>query len=110
MHLQNTDLFHVCQTQENKPAIFWHVMDMLIYLGLCQQQQHNNNIFISYIKYTNITPPANSKANQGRWCVDSLRFITIVEVKKYHIYNKKGHSSKTRKKKRERKKEKKKRN
>ena len=26
----------------------------------------NNNIFISYIKYTNITPPANSKANRGR--------------------------------------------
>ena len=47
-----------------------------------------NNIFISYIKYANITPPANSKANQGRWCVDGLRFITIVEVKKYHIYNK----------------------
>ena len=39
-------------------------------------QQHNNNIFISYIKYTNITPPANSKANRGRWCVDGLRFIT----------------------------------
>ena len=55
---------------------------------------NNNNIFISYIKYTNITPPANSKANQGRWCVDGLRFITIVEVKKYHIYNKKGHSRK----------------
>ena len=36
----------------------------------------NNNIFISYIKYTNITPPANSKANRGRWCVDGLRFIT----------------------------------
>ena len=36
----------------------------------------NNNIFISYIKYTNITPPANSKANRGRWCVDDLRFIT----------------------------------
>ena len=29
----------------------------------------------SYIKYTNITPPANSKANRGRWCVDSLRFL-----------------------------------
>ena len=28
---------------------------------------NNNNIFISYIKYTNITPPANSKANRGRW-------------------------------------------
>ena len=38
---------------------------------------YNNNIFISYIKYTNITPPANSKANRGRWCVDSLRFITF---------------------------------
>ena len=24
---------------------------------------NNNNIFISYIKYTNITLPANSKAN-----------------------------------------------
>ena len=38
---------------------------------------NNNNIFISYIKYTNITPPANSKANRGRWCVDGLRFITM---------------------------------
>ena len=37
---------------------------------------NNNNIFISYIKYTSITPPANSKANRGRWCVDGLRFIT----------------------------------
>ena len=54
---------------------------------------NNNNVFISYIKYTNITPPANSKANRGRWCVDGLRFITIVEVKKeYHNYNKKGQS------------------
>ena len=26
---------------------------------------YNNNIFISYIKYANITPPANSKANRG---------------------------------------------
>ena len=43
-------------------------------------------------KYTNITLPANSKANRGRWCVDGLRFITIVEVKKDHIYNKKGQS------------------
>ena len=33
----------------------------------------------SYIKYTNITPPANSKANRGNWCVDGLRFFTIVE-------------------------------
>ena len=40
------------------------------------QQHNNNNIFISYIKHTNITPPANSKANRGRWCVDGLRFIT----------------------------------
>ena len=46
------------------------------------------------LNITNITPPANSKANQGRWCVDGLRFITIVKVKKYHIYNKKGHSRK----------------
>ena len=60
---------------------------------------NSNNIFNSYIKYTNITPPANSKANQGRWCVDGLRFITIVDVKKYHIYNKKGHSRKKRKRK-----------
>ena len=37
---------------------------------------NNNNIFISYIKYTSITPPANSKANRGRWCVDDARFIT----------------------------------
>ena len=29
-------------------------------------RNNNNNIFISYIKYTNITPPANSKANRGR--------------------------------------------
>ena len=29
-----------------------------------------NNIFISYIKHTNITPPASSKANRGRWYVD----------------------------------------
>ena len=29
-----------------------------------QQQQHH---LISYIKYTNITLPANSKANRGRW-------------------------------------------
>ena len=34
----------------------------------------------SYIKYTNITPPANSKANRGRWCVDGLRFFTIVQM------------------------------
>ena len=54
---------------------------------------NNNNIFISYIKYTNITPPANSKANRGRWCEDGLRFITIVEVKKKdRIYNKEGQS------------------
>ena len=26
--------------------------------------------------------------------MDGLRFITIVKVKKYHIYNKKGHSRK----------------
>ena len=39
---------------------------------------HNNNVFISFIKYTNITPPANSKANRGRWRVDGLRFITIL--------------------------------
>ena len=41
-----------------------------------EMYNNNNNIFISYIKYTNITPPANSKANRGRWCVDGLRFIT----------------------------------
>ena len=46
----------------------------------------NNNIFISYIKYTNITPPANSKANRGRWCVDGTRFIANSwSEKKYHI-------------------------
>ena len=64
-------------------------------IGLCKEIQklvfqalvYNNIIFISYIKYTNITLPANSKANRGRWCVDGLRFITIVEVKKDHIYN-----------------------
>ena len=43
---------------------------------------NNNNIFISFIKYTSITPPANSKANRGRWCEDGLRLNTIVEVKK----------------------------
>ena len=43
---------------------------------LSSPEQAYNNIFISYIKYTNITPPANSKANRGRWCVDGLRFIT----------------------------------
>ena len=48
---------------------------------------NNNNIFISYIKYTNITPPANSKANQGRWCVDGLRFITIVEVIQIYLHS-----------------------
>ena len=36
----------------------------------------NKNIFIFYIKYTNITTPANSKADRGRWCVDGRRFIT----------------------------------
>ena len=44
-------------------------------LNLRQQQQ----TLFSYIKYTNITPPANSKANRGRWCVDGLRFFTIVD-------------------------------
>ena len=41
----------------------------------------DNNIFISYIKYTctSITPSANSKANRGRRCEDSLRLIMIVE-------------------------------
>ena len=56
---------------------------------------NNNNIFISFIKYTSITPPANSKANRGRWCEDGLRLNIIVEVKKkkkYHIYNKEGQS------------------
>ena len=43
---------------------------------ICSYNNNNNSIFISYIKYTNITPPANSKANRGRWCVDGLRFIT----------------------------------
>ena len=60
---------------------------------------YNNNVFISYIKYTNITPPANSKANRGRWRVDGLRFITIVEVKKDHIYNKKESVTEKRKRK-----------
>ena len=39
-------------------------------------------VLINYLfifKYTNITPPANSKANRGRWCVDGLRFFTIVD-------------------------------
>ena len=34
----------------------------------------------SYIKYTNITAPANSKANRGRWCVDGLGYFTVVEM------------------------------
>ena len=46
------------------------------------ENNNNNNIFISFIKYTSITPPANSKANRGRWCEDGLRLNTIVEVKK----------------------------
>ena len=50
------------------------------------KQQNNNNIFISYIKYTNITPPANSKANRGRWCVDGLRFITNSWSEKVQIF------------------------
>ena len=33
----------------------------------------NKNIFISYFKYTNITPPAY---NRGRWYVDGTRFLT----------------------------------
>ena len=41
-----------------------------------------NNIFISYIKYTSVRPPANSKANRGRRCEDGLRLITLIEVKK----------------------------
>ena len=45
----------------------------------------NNNIFISYIKFPNITPPANGK-DRGRWCEDGLRFITIAEVKKSTIF------------------------
>ena len=35
--------------------------------------------------------------------MDGLRFITIVEVKKYHIYNKKGQSRKKEKEKEKRK-------
>ena len=53
---------------------------------------NNNIVFISYIKYTNITPPANSKANRdrGSWCVDGPRFITNSwSEKKDHIKNKK---------------------
>ena len=41
--------------------------------GMCRVYLFNNNIFISYIKYTSITPPANSKANRGRWCEDGLQ-------------------------------------
>ena len=42
---------------------------------------NNNNTTTATITtttslFTNITPPANSKANRGRWCVDGLRFIT----------------------------------
>ena len=39
----------------------------------------NNNIFISDIKYTNITPPANSKANWGRWSQDDI--TELIEAK-----------------------------
>ena len=51
----------------------------LSYLGL---KKKTTTTLFSYIKYTNITPPANSKANRGRWCVDGLRFFTIVEMNK----------------------------
>ena len=44
----------------------------------------SSSLFLTF-KYTNITPPANSKANRGRWCEDGLRFITIVEV--IHLSN-----------------------
>ena len=49
-------------------------------LNYVSNNNNNNTIFISCIKYTNITPPANSRANQGRWCVDGLRFITISNI------------------------------
>ena len=39
----------------------------------------------SYIKYTNIIPPANSKANQGRWCVDSLRSLHLLSGRNRHF-------------------------
>ena len=65
---------------------------IIIFFSATEVSAFVNNIFISYIKYTNITPPANSK-DRGRWCEDGLRFITIVEVKKkYHICNKEGQS------------------
>ena len=32
---------------------------------ISEEMFYNNNIFISYIKYTNITPPANSKATKS---------------------------------------------
>ena len=61
------------------------IVQIECHLKRMQEADNNNSIFISYIKYTNITPPANGKANRGRWCEDGLRFITIVEVKKkYH--------------------------
>ena len=34
------------------------------------------SLFLILNNYTNITPPANSKANRGRWCADGARFIT----------------------------------
>ena len=68
----------------------WPPQLLLLYLAsehlAMLNDNNNNNIFISYIKYTNITPPANSKANRGRWCVDGLRFITNSWSEKVQIF------------------------
>ena len=47
------------------------------HLGKCSNY---NNIFISYIKYTNITPPANSKANRGRWCSELFEYMNKKQI------------------------------
>ena len=63
--------------------------------GIQQQQQQQQLYFLTNIKYTNITPPANSKANRGRWCVDGLGYFTVVEMNNkvpFDIYNRKGQS------------------
>ena len=62
---------HVLTTDSLGPVAF-----------LCQD--NNNNIFISYFKYTSITPPANSKANQGRcllsfYCYSAYPWLPLIK-------------------------------
>ena len=71
---------HSCLMMDKDDSWIYYredVVKKLIWMQSWTINNNNNNIFISYIKYTNITPPANSKANRGRWCVDGLRFITM---------------------------------